>query len=100
MLESSLPDMQHAQHTLRKIYAATLDRVGGDEAPILSWPLACGSRVAHRTAAYSYVDGELAVRVPDQQWRHQLQGFTQQYVAALNRMSRHKVKSIRFVAMD
>jgi len=98
VLISCLLEMQHARNTLRKIYAATADRLAGEQAPVLAWPLVCGSQVAQRTAALSYVDGELAVRVPDSTWRNQLQELDGQYLAALNQVSRRKVKSIRFVA--
>ena len=64
------------------------------------WPLVCGSKVAQRTAALACVNGELAVRVPDKIWRNELQRFQDRYVAALNQVSRQKVKSIRFVAKD
>lgn len=89
--------MQHACNTLRNIYSVAIQRIGGDSAPMLAWPLACGSKVAGRTDAIGYADGELAVRVPDTLWRTQLQGFSAQYVSALNQVSPHKVKSIRFV---
>jgi len=92
--------MHHARATLSRIYAKAAQQVAGEQAPVMAWPLACGSKIAKRTAALGCVNGELAVRVPDKIWRNQLQCFSDQYVAALNQMSRHKVKSIRFVAAD
>jgi len=92
--------MHHARVTLSRIYAKAAQQVAGEQAPVMAWPLACGSKIAKRTAALGCVNGELAVRVPDKIWRNQLQCFSDQYVAALNQMSRHKVKSIRFVAAD
>lgn len=92
--------MQSARNTLRHIYANTVSRSAGEDAPLLAWPVACGGRIARRTVAVSYRDGELAVRVPDKIWSRQLQQFCPQYVAALNELSRQKVKSIRFLAPD
>ena len=92
--------MHHARVTLSKIYANAAQQAAGEQAPVLAWPLVCGPKVAGRTAALGCVNGELAVRVPDKIWRNELQCFQDRYVAALNLVSRHKVKSIRFVAKD
>ncbi len=92
--------MHHARATLSKIYANAVQQVAGEQAPVLAWPLVCGSKVARRTAALGCVNGELAVRVPDKIWSNELECFRDRYVAALNQMSRHKVTSIRFVAKD
>ena len=92
--------MHHARNTLSKIYGKAVQQVAGEQAPVIAWPLVCGSKVAQRTAALGCVNGELAVRVPDKVWRNELQCFQGQYLAALNQMSRHKVTSIRFVPKD
>ena len=92
--------MHHARATLSNIYATTVQRVAGEQAPVIAWPLACGSKIAQRTSALGCINGELAVRVPDKLWRSELQSLSDRYVAALNQMSRQKVKSIRFVAPD
>ena len=92
--------MHHARATLSKIYGTAVQKVAGEQAPVVAWPLVCGSKVAQRTAALGCVNGELAVRVPDKIWRNELQCFQDRYVAALNQVSRHKVKSIRFVTGD
>ncbi len=92
--------MQAARGTLRKIFAEALRREAGDSAPVLAWPLACGSKVADKTTALSYRDGVLVVEVPDAAWRYQLQSLTHQYVAALNQISANKVQSIKFVLRD
>lgn len=92
--------MHHARATLSKIYANAVQQAAGEQAPVLAWPLVCGSKVARRTAALGCVNGELAVRVPDKIWRNELQCFQGRYVAALNQVSGQKVKSIRFVAAD
>jgi len=92
--------MHHARATLSKIYGKAVQQVAAEHAPVLAWPLACGSKVAQRTAALGCVNGELAVRVPDKVWRNELQCFHDRYLAALNQVSRHKVKSIRFITAD
>jgi hypothetical protein len=92
--------MHHAKATLSRIYANAAQQVAGEQAPVLAWPLVCGSKIAQRTAALGCVNGELAVRVPDRIWRNELECLSDRYVAALNQMTRQKVKSIRFVAAD
>ena len=88
--------MQHAASTLRKIFRDSVCREGSD-APILAWPLACGSKIAERATALSFADGVLTVSVPDRTWQHQLQSFTAQYLGALNSISTAKVDRIAFV---
>jgi predicted nucleic acid-binding Zn ribbon protein len=92
--------MQHARGTLSKIYANAAQHFAGEQAPLVAWPLVCGAKIAQRTAALSCINGELAVRVPDKLWRTQLDCLSNQYLAAINQVSRHKVKRIRFVAGD
>jgi predicted nucleic acid-binding Zn ribbon protein len=92
-----IPDMQAARATLRKIFAETLRREGGGSAPVMAWPLACGSKVAEKTTALSYHDGVLTVEVPDVAWRYQLQSLTHQYLAAFNQITAQKVERIIFV---
>src|SRR5271165_1145726 len=89
--------MQHAGSTLKKIFAETLRQQAGDDAPLLAWPLACGSKVAAKTSAIGYADGVLTVEVPDATWQQQLQDFTHQYLAALKPISAQPVNAIRFV---
>lgn len=90
--------MHHARSTLMKIFTDTLRREGGDDAPLLAWPLACGATTADKTRAVSYAEGVLTVAVPDASWRRQLQSLSGQYLAALNRISTHPVSRIHFVA--
>jgi Dna[CI] antecedent, DciA len=92
--------MHHARQTLHKIFTDTLRREGGDDAPILAWPLACGSKVAEKTSAIGYADGVLTVEVPDATWRQQLEGFNRQYVAALKQISARPVDAIKFVTAN
>ena len=48
MLESEFPAMHHARSTLKKIFTDNLRREGGDDAPLLAWPLACGATIADK----------------------------------------------------
>src|SRR5271167_4443267 len=89
--------MQHASSTLKKIFAETLRREAGDDAPLLAWPLACGAKVAEKTSAIGYAGGELTIEVPDAAWQRQLQGLHQQYLAALKPISAQPVNAIKFV---
>ena len=61
----SLNPMQHASSTLRKIFSETLRREGS-AAPMLAWPLACGTKTADRTQAISFAEGILTIAVPDE----------------------------------
>ena len=88
--------MQHAASTLRKIFRQNVCREGSD-APLRAWPLACGSKIADRAKAVSYVDGTLTVAVPDETWRRQLQSFAVQYLSALNQISPAKVERLNFI---
>ena len=89
--------MQSARGTLKKIFADSVCAKAGAEAPLLAWPVACGSAVAANTRALSFVDGALLVAVPDAVWRNQLQSMSQQYLAALNQIAGQTVRSISFV---
>jgi predicted nucleic acid-binding Zn ribbon protein len=89
--------MQHARGTLRKIFAETVCSNAGEEAPVLAWPVVCGTTVAEKTRALSFVDGVLVVAVPDTAWRSQLQQMYQQYLAGLNQIAGKQVRNISFV---
>ena len=88
--------MQHAGSTLRKIFRDNVCREGTD-APLLAWPLACGTKIAERAKAISFADGTLTVAVPDETWRRQLQSFAGQYLAAISGITSQKVNKIEFV---
>jgi hypothetical protein len=88
--------MQHAGGTLRKIFRENVCREGTD-APMLAWPLACGTQIAERAQALSFADGVLTVAVPDETWRRQLQNFAPQYVSAMSGVTSQKVNKIEFV---
>jgi hypothetical protein len=92
--------MQSARATLKKIFADTLRRGSEDDAPLLAWPLACGSKVAEKTTAIGYADGVLTVEVADATWRQQLQSFERQYLAVLKPISGLDVTAIKFVVSN
>jgi predicted nucleic acid-binding Zn ribbon protein len=92
--------MRHASSTLKKIFADTLRRDAGDDAPLLAWPLVCGSKVAEKTSAIGYADGVLTVEVPDATWQQQLHSLNPQYLAALKQISAQPVNAIKFVVRN
>jgi predicted nucleic acid-binding Zn ribbon protein len=92
--------MRHASSTLKKIFADTLRRDAGDDAPLLAWPLVCGSKVAEKTSAIAYADGVLTVEVPDATWQQQLHSLNPQYLAALKQISAQPVNAIKFVVRN
>ena len=89
--------MQHARSTLKKIFSDTIRRAGGEQSPMLVWPLACGAAVADKTSAVGFEHGVLSVVVPDVLWRSQLQVFRQPYMATLNEYASEKVTDIKFI---
>src|SRR5579864_854131 len=82
---------------LEKIVSGSLRRAPAGQAPILAWPLACGSAVAARTSALSFDNGILRVEVPDAGWRAELRHLAPQYLAVINRYSTTGVSKIEFV---
>ena len=89
--------MEPAGAGLEKIVVDSLRRVPKGEAPLLAWPLVCGSKVAEKTSAIGYAEGVLTVEVPDATWQQQLHGLSRQYVAALKQLSAQPVNAIKFV---
>jgi len=89
--------MERARDGLQKIVVDAIRRAPAAEAPVLGWPLACGSAVAARTRAVSYADGVLNVEVPDAMWRNELVSLVPKYLATLNQFA--KVKRIEFVTV-
>jgi hypothetical protein len=89
--------LEQAGAGLEKIVASSLRRVPQDEAPLLAWPLVCGSVVAERTRAFEFAEKVLRVEVPDAGWRREMQSLAPRYLAALNRYSGQKVERIEFV---
>ncbi len=89
--------MQPAGIGLEKMVARSLRKAPAGQAPLLAWPLACGSAVAERTRALNFADGILWVEVADAGWRKELQALAPRYVASLNRYVMEKVARIEFV---
>jgi hypothetical protein len=82
---------------LEKVVAGSLRRTPAGQAPLLAWPLACGSAVASRTSALSFDKGILRVEVPDVGWRTELRHLAPQYLAVINRYANTPVSKIEFV---
>ena len=89
--------MERATAGLQKIVSDALRRTPPGQAPLLAWPLACGTAVAERTRVLDYSQGVLRVEVPDSGWRSELQALAPQYVAAINRYIAESVRRIEFV---
>lgn len=89
--------MEHAAAGLQKIVTDALRRTPPGQAPLLAWPLACGTAVAERTKVLDFVQGVLRIEVPDPGWRSELQNLAPQYLAAINRYAGNCVKRIQFV---
>lgn len=89
--------MQPAASGLDKVVARSLRKAPAGEAPLLAWPVACGSAVAARTRAIEFTDGVLRVQVPDAGWRRELQALAPRYLAAINRYLKDAVTEVEFV---
>jgi hypothetical protein len=89
--------LEHAGAGLEKIVLGSLRHAPQGEAPLLAWPLVCGSAVAERTRALEFSDTVLRVEVPDSGWKREMQGLAPRYLAALNRYAGQKVERIEFV---
>jgi hypothetical protein len=89
--------LQQASSGLEKIVLGSLRRVPPAEAPLLAWPLVCGSVVAERTQALEFSNSVLRVEVPDAGWKREMQSLAPRYLATLNRYAGQKVERIEFV---
>lgn len=89
--------MEQAGAGLEKIVAQSLRHTPPGEAPLLAWPLVCGSAVAERSRALSFEGGVLRVEVADAGWKSELQSLAPRYVAAINRYSAEAVQRIEFL---
>jgi hypothetical protein len=89
--------VEQAGAGLEKIVIGSLRRVPQGNAPLLAWPLVCGSAVAQRTQAVDFADAILRVEVPDAGWKREMQNLAPRYVAAMNRYAGQKVERIDFV---
>jgi predicted nucleic acid-binding Zn ribbon protein len=90
-------NMQPPGAALEKIVIASVRRAPAEEAPVLAWPLTCGSAVAQRTRALKFREGVLQVEVADASWRSELQSLAPKYVATINRYVAQRVLRIEFV---
>ena len=89
--------MQSAAAGLDKVLARSIRKASAEQAPLLAWPLACGSAVAARTRALDFADGVLHVEVPDAGWRRELQALAGRYLATLSRYGADGVTRVEFV---
>jgi len=89
--------LNRASADLEIIIANALHRAPASESALLAWPVACGSAVADRTHALSFLDGILRVEVADAGWQRELASLAPRYVALINKYSATPVKRIEFV---
>lgn len=89
--------MESAGSDLEKIVAQSLRQAPPAQAPLMAWPVVCGSVVAERTRALSFVDGVLRVAVADAGWQSELQSLAPRYLASISRYTVQAVRKIEFV---
>lgn len=89
--------MEQAGAGLEKIVAKSLRLAPRAEAPLMAWPVVCGSAVAERTRALSFADGVLHVEVAGARWKAELQVLAPRYLAMINRYTAEAVNRIEFV---
>jgi Dna[CI] antecedent DciA-like protein len=89
--------LEQAGAGLEKIVAESLRRLPPAEAPLMAWPLVCGSAVAERTLAVGFSGGILRVEVADAGWQRELQTLAPRYLAMINHYVRQSVRRIEFV---
>jgi hypothetical protein len=89
--------LEQAGAGLEKLVSGSLRRVPPSDAPVLAWPLVCGSKVAERTRALEFAGAVLRVEVPDAGWKREMRNLAPRYLAALNRYAGQKVERIEFV---
>jgi hypothetical protein len=89
--------MHQAGSGLEQLLMSSLRRVPRNEAPVLAWPLVCGSVVSERTRALDFSDNVLRVEVPSPGWKCEMQVLAPHYVAMLNRYAGEKIERIEFV---
>jgi len=86
----------HPGAGLEKVVARSLRKAPLGQAPVLAWPLACGSAVAERTRALDFSKGVLRVEVADPGWKRELQALAPRYLAVINRYVGDPVNRIEF----
>jgi predicted nucleic acid-binding Zn ribbon protein len=89
--------LEQASSGLEKIVAQSLRLAPPSQAPLMAWPVVCGSAVAERTRAVGYEDGVLRVEVAGQRWKAELQSLAPRYLAVINRYTTEAVRRIEFV---
>ena len=89
--------MEQAGAGLEKIIAQSLRQAPPAQAPLMAWPVVCGSAVAERTRALNFSDGVLRVEVAGPRWRAELQALAPRYLAAINRYTTEPVRRIELV---
>jgi predicted nucleic acid-binding Zn ribbon protein len=89
--------LEQAGSGLEKIVAQSLRLAPRAEAPLMAWPVVCGSAVAERTRALSFEDGVLRVEVAGLRWKAELQALAPRYLAVINRYTSEAVRRIEFV---
>ena len=89
--------MEQAGLGLEKIVVGSLRRMPAAQAPLMAWPMVCGSAVAERSRAMSFSGGILRIEVADAGWRTELQTLAPRYLALINRYVRETVTRIEFV---
>lgn len=89
--------VQMAGPDLDRIVAQSLRQAPPMQAPLMAWPVVCGSAVAERTHALSFTDGVLRVAVPDSGWKAELQGLASRYLSAINKYTLQPIRRIEFV---
>jgi len=97
MCDEARTFVESAGSDLEKIVAQSLRQAPPAQAPLMAWPVVCGSVVAERTRALSFVDGVLRVAVADAGWRSELQSLAPRYLASINRYTVQAVRKIEFV---
>jgi len=89
--------LEQAGSDLEKIVAQSLRQAPPGQAPLMAWPVVCGSAVAERTRALSFADGVLRVAVPDAGWKTGLESFAPRYLVSINRYTVEPVRRIEFL---
>ena len=57
--------MERATAGLSKVLGRSLNQAPAGEAPVLAWPLVCGSAVAEEPIRVAFAGGVLRIEVPD-----------------------------------
>jgi hypothetical protein len=89
--------LEFAGAELERIVVQSLRQAPPAQAPLMAWPIVCGSAVAERTLALSLLDGVFRVGVADMGWKSELQALAPRYLAAINRYTTEAVRRIDFV---